>query len=94
VKPGRCPCGVRNRGAYLVSAGRLEALVKDGGRVLAPSRVKLAEIGNGTRPGITTEDQQWVADLEREVRELRRANEILKAASAYFARELHPRLPR
>ena len=34
------------------------------------------------------------SELEREVRELRRANEILKAASAYFARELDPRLPR
>ena len=38
------------------------------------------------------EDEQ--ASHEREVRELRRANEILKAASAYFARELDPRLPR
>ncbi len=35
-----------------------------------------------------------IAELEREVRKLRRANVILKAASAYFARELDPRLPR
>ena len=56
--------------------------------------VKQAEIDSGTRPGTTTEDQQRIAELEREVRELRRANEILKAASAYFARELDPRLPR
>jgi transposase len=56
--------------------------------------VKQAEIDNGTRPGTTTEDQRRIAELEREVRELRRANEILKAASAYFARELDPRLPR
>ena len=35
-----------------------------------------------------------VVELEREVRELRRANEILKAASAFFARELDPRPPR
>jgi transposase len=35
-----------------------------------------------------------IAELERENRELRRANEILKAASAYFARELDPKLPR
>jgi transposase len=46
------------------------------------------------RPGITSEDQKRIAELERENRELRRANEILKAASAYFARELDPRLPR
>jgi transposase len=56
--------------------------------------VKQAEIGNGTRPGIASADAQRIAELERENRELRRANEILKAASAYFAQELGPRLPR
>jgi len=56
--------------------------------------VQRAEIDGGTRPGTTTEDGRRIAELEREVRELRRANEILKAASAYFARELDPRLPR
>jgi transposase len=56
--------------------------------------VKQAEIDAGTRPGTSTGDAQRIAELEREVRELRRANEILKAASAYFARELDPRLPR
>jgi transposase len=56
--------------------------------------VKQAEIDNGTRPGITSADAQRIAELERENRELRRANEILKAASAYFAQELGPRLPR
>jgi transposase len=56
--------------------------------------VKQAGIDAGTRPGTTTDDQRRIAELEREVRELRRANEILKAASAYFARELDPRLPR
>jgi transposase len=56
--------------------------------------VKQAEIDGGQRPGITTKDQQRIAELEKEIRELRRANEILKAASAFFARELDPRLPR
>ena len=56
--------------------------------------VRQAEIDGGPRPGTTTEDARRIAELEREVRELRRANEILKAASAYFARELDPRLPR
>jgi transposase len=56
--------------------------------------VKQAEIDGGERPGTATGDKQRIAELEREVRELRRANEILKAASAYFARELDPRLPR
>jgi transposase len=58
------------------------------------SWVKQAGIDGGARPGITTGDKQRIAELERENRELRRANEILKAASAYFARELDPRLPR
>ena len=58
------------------------------------SWVKQAEIDGGERPGVTSGDKQRIAELEREVRELRRANEILKAASAYFARELDPRLPR
>jgi transposase len=56
--------------------------------------VKQAGIDSGTRPGTTSEDQRRIAELERENRELRRANEILKAASAYFARELDPRFPR
>src|ERR1700761_4309229 len=58
------------------------------------SWAKQAEIDGGARPGTTTDDKQRIAELEREVRELRRANEILKAASAYFAGELDPRLPR
>lgn len=49
-----------------------------------------AEIDSGGRLGTTTTDAQKIAELEREVRELRGANEILKAASTYFARELDP----
>jgi transposase len=56
--------------------------------------IRQREIDGGQRPGTTTEDSRRIAELERENRELRRANEILKAASAYFARELDPRLPR
>jgi transposase len=56
--------------------------------------VKQAEVGGGTRAGTSAADQLRIAELERENRELRRANEILKAASAYFARELDPGLPR
>ena len=56
--------------------------------------VRQAEVDGGRRPGMTTAEQQRIAELEREVRELRRANDILKAASAFFARELDPRLPR
>jgi transposase len=56
--------------------------------------VNRAEVDSGQRPGTTTEDKKRIAELEREIRELRRANEILKAASAYFARELDPGHPR
>jgi transposase len=55
--------------------------------------VKRAEVDGGTRPGVTTVDAQRIRDLEREVKELRRANEILKVASAFFAQvELDRRL--
>ena len=47
--------------------------------------VRRAERDTGQRPGVTTEEQARVKALEREVRELRRANEILRKASAYFA---------
>ena len=50
--------------------------------------VRQAEIDGGVRPGTTTSDAQRLAELEREVRELRRANHILKTASAFFAAEL------
>jgi transposase len=55
--------------------------------------VERTEIDGGRRPGTTSDDRKRIAELEREVRELRRANEFLKAASAYFARELDPRFP-
>lgn len=47
--------------------------------------VTQAEVDAGDRPGVTTEDARRIAELERENRELRRANEILRTASAYFA---------
>ena len=56
--------------------------------------VRQAEVDGGKRPGTTTVDAQRLAELERENRELRRANEILKAAASFFARELDPRLPK
>ncbi len=45
-------------------------------------------------PSVATAEKERIRELERENRELRRANEILKAASAFFARELDPRLPK
>ena len=50
--------------------------------------VRRAETDAGQRPGLTTDERVRMRELEREVKELRRANEILKAASTFFAAEL------
>jgi len=86
-----------------------EAIAESGERVGAVTRVarqlgigpeslrnwvKRADINSGKRPGLTTAEKQRIAELDRELRELRRTTEILKAASAFFAAELDPRLPR
>jgi transposase-like protein len=47
--------------------------------------VKRAEVDAGTRPGTTTAEAQRIKELERENKELRRANDILRTASAFFA---------
>ena len=101
----RYPPELRERAVRMVH----EAIAESGERVGAVTRVarqlgigpeslrnwvKQADIDNGKRPGVTTAQQRRISELERENRELRRANEILKAASAFFARELDPRLPK
>ena len=48
--------------------------------------VRQAERDAGRRPGLTSDERQRLKDLERENRELKRANEILRLASAYFAK--------
>jgi transposase len=65
------------------------------GRAALRGWVRRAEVDQGQRPGVPTAERRRIAELEREVGELRRANEILKAASAFFAAELDGRrLPR
>lgn len=49
-----------------------------------------ADVDAGTKPGATTAEQERIKALEREVRELKRSNEILKSAASFFARELDP----
>ena len=56
--------------------------------------VRQAERDQGKRPGVTTDERQRLKDLERENVELRRANEILRKASAYFAQAELDRRPR
>jgi transposase len=50
--------------------------------------VRRAETDVGLRPGLTTDERSELHDLQREVKELRRANEILKSAAAFFGAEL------
>jgi len=50
--------------------------------------VRRAEVNAGQRPGVTSQEHAEIKRLKREVAELRRANEILKAASVFFAAEL------
>ena len=56
--------------------------------------VRQAEIDRGDRAGLTSEEQARMKELEREVRELRRANEILKSAAVFFGAELDRRSSR
>src|SRR5438094_9987758 len=99
------PDEVRERAVRMVFEVREESAQKQGAiarvadklgvnRETLRNWVKQAEVDGGQRPGTSTGDAQRIAELERENRELRRANEILKAASAFFARELDPRLPK
>ena len=95
-KRGKFPAEVRERAVRLVreSAGshasQWAALVSVSGKIGCTAEtlrcwVREAEIDAGVRPGVTTDTATRVKELEREVRELRQANEILKKASAYFA---------
>ena len=60
----------------------------------AAALVRQAERDVGRRPGLSTEERARMKELEREVRELRRANEILRKASAFFAQAELDRRPR
>ena len=104
--PRKYPQELRERALRLVHEAReqepeltLNAAVKRiGGRVGVNADtlrgwVKQADIDAGRREGTTTDDGKKIKELELEVRELKRANEILLAASSFFARELDPRLP-
>lgn len=104
--PRKYPHELRERAQRLVVEARAEdpnlslnaAVLRIGPRVgVNPDTLrgwcKQSAIDAGERPGTTTSDAARIKQLEREVKELKRANEILLAASSFFARELDPRLP-
>jgi transposase len=102
TRPGRYPQELRERAVRLVFEHQDEhpsqwAAICSIARKFGVSAetlrkwVRRAETDDGLRPGLTSDERQRLKGLEREVRELRRANEILKAASAFFAAELDRR---
>jgi transposase len=105
ARSSRHPREVRERAVALVLesqsdyGSQWEAIVSVAGKVGVSGEslrrwVRQAEVDAGHRAGTTSADAQVLRELRRENRELRRANEILKAAATFFARELDPRLPR
>ena len=87
---------VEHRGEYSSQWAAITSIAEKFGMTAETLRgwVRQAEIDDGRRPGVTSAEAERIKELERENRELRRANEILKAASAFFARELDPHPPR
>jgi transposase len=104
--PRKYPNELRERAQRLVAEAREQepqlslnqAVLRIGPRVgVKPDTLrgwcKQADVDAGVRPGVTTADAVRIRELERECRELKRANEILLAASSFFARALDPQLP-
>ena len=87
-KCGREPCGWSwNEAAHESQWAAITSIAEKIGCAAETLRKwgRLAERDAGKRPGLTTEERDRLRQLERENFELRRANEILKKASAYFA---------
>jgi transposase len=83
---------VEHRGEYESEWAAISSIAQKCGMTAETLRkwVRQTEIDGGRRPGVSSEEAARIKELERENKELRRANEILKAASAFFARELDP----
>lgn len=104
--PRKYPQELRDRAMRLVEEARQQdpelslnaAVVRIGQRTGVNADtlrgwMKQAAVDAGERAGTTSSDAARIKQLEAENRELKRANEILLAASSFFARELDPRLP-
>ena len=101
-RPRVYPDEFRERAVRLVREWREARGVTEGGLTAIAEQLGLRretlrrwvmeqEVDQGTRPGLSTDDRTRIAELERENRELRRANEILKSAAAFFGAELDRR---
>jgi transposase len=98
-RPRVYPDEFRERAVRLVREWREERGVSDGGVTAISSQLGInretlrrwvieQEVETGDRPGLTRAERSRIAALERENKELRRANEILKTAAAFFGAEL------
>jgi len=105
TRPGRYPLEIRERAVRLVleHAGEYPsqwaAIVSIAAKIGCTAQtlsnwVKQAERDAGRRAGLSTDERERLRSLERENRELRQANEILRKASAYFAQAELDRNPR
>ena len=101
-RPRVYPDEFRERAVRLVREWREARGVTEGGLTAISEQLGLRretlrrwvmeqEVDQGTRPGLSTDDRSRIAELERENRELHRANEILKSAAAFFGAELDRR---
>lgn len=98
-RPGRYPAEMRERAVRMLFEHQDEypsqwkAIVSISSQLginheTLRSWVRKAEVDAGERPGVTSDEKARLKELERENKELRRANEILKAASTFFGAEL------
>jgi len=102
ARPRLYPDEMRERAVRLIYEWRESRGVSDGGYTAVSQQLGLqretlrrwvieAEVEDGLRPGVRKSERERIVDLERENRELRRANEILKSAAAFFGAELDRR---
>jgi transposase len=105
ARPSKYSAEVRERAVRLVfeslgdHASEWAAITSVAGKIGCKAEtlrkwVRRAQFDSGTRPGLTTSERDQLKRLEREVRELKRANEILRLASAYFAQAELDRRPK